>query len=483
MNNIKKVEENQENINNISAFDISIVLKISTKTQNIWFSLLFHALPDMKTQNKFLIPANQLKQEIKYSSKNNQGIKKLLSELKSVIIEWKIKSRYGETWELNSLLADCRIKTGTDAIEYSFSPFLQEKLTTSELFPKINLLLTRKFKSKNSLAIYCLALDNFFPRTNFGIKNFTLQEFRDYLRLEEYEYFKPGELLKHVVKKAEEDINTNSDLNIRLIPIRTETTKITGFQLEVSIKPECVNRYKLPKPVIKEKPADQDKSKSKKKVEQIIIKNRDLKQFLAENNIMVNTLTLQERLSQISEKIGKDRVDEYLLHLKEYAEREHQKGEIKKMAGFFVNLIKDDVQFQSYQLGKEKINQSQEDKHRKLSEKMEKRLTEKYNGFITEDFREYLLRNLDSLEIKIIEVIGKLPEKSFAREMIDRHNKGKIDSSLLTTGKTAVKYPVLNYLRDYTTELGYKIISFNIWKQRYVTDAVMEEIKQEILKE
>jgi len=485
---MKKIKKDVENDNKkliISSFNINIEEKLNTKAQSLWFSLLFNAFTELKHQNKFLIPAGQLKQEIKYASKNNQGLKKLLAELKSVIIEWKIADKYGETWELNSLLADCRIKTGTDAIEYSFSSFLQEKLTEPDIFTKLNLLLTRRFKSKNSLAIYCLSIDNLYSRSNFGIKNFTLQEFRHHLGLEEYEYFKPGELLKHVIKKSEEDININSDLNVKIIPIRTDIGKITGFQLEVSIKPDFVKFYRQPK--IAEIENLQNKpeiNKKKVKVEPVSITDKGLKQFLSTQNINLNNFTILERLSLISGSLGKENLEEYLLFLMSYTEQEHKKGNAKKIPGFFINLIKDDLQLQNYILNREKHKKASQDKAAKITELVDKKLREKYDSFISEDFREYFTNNADRLEAKLIEVIKTtLPSDHFIREIIAKIHKGTIDKTLITNSKSQVKYPVLSHLKNYSGEFGYNTISFESWKAKTVTDKLLEEIKEEVTKE
>jgi hypothetical protein len=53
------------------------------------------------------------------------------------------------------------------------------------MYVKINLLVSKNFKSKHSLSLYCLALDYLYIKNNFGEKNISLEEMRKYLGLEE----------------------------------------------------------------------------------------------------------------------------------------------------------------------------------------------------------------------------------------------------------------------------------------------------------
>ena len=75
------------------------------------------------------------------------------------------------------------------------------------MYAKINLLISRSFKSKHSLSIYCLSLDYLQIKNNYGEKTLSIGQIRKYLGLQEHELKKPGDLNIWVIQNFSK-INT-----------------------------------------------------------------------------------------------------------------------------------------------------------------------------------------------------------------------------------------------------------------------------------
>jgi hypothetical protein len=488
---IKFKPENELQAVNVHSSAIHIENKVGLKSRLAWFYMLFKAFPTLKTENKFTVTIGELKQAIGYTSKNNKIFKELLSELTSVKVEWNIFNKTGEVWEVNTLLAGLRVQFGTNLIEYAYSPFLTERLVDPEMYVKINLLISKRFKSKHSLSIYCLALDYLYIKNNFGIKNFTLEEMRKYLGLEDHEYRQSGELYKHIIKKAEGEINSDSDMRIKITPIRADREKITGFQIEMSIKDDNLTYYKPQKLI--EAPQEQktqlamfeapEPNKIVKR-EIITVKNEVLKKYFASHKISITTDLVQGKLAFISDSLGKDHLEEYLLFLMDYTDRENQKGAVNKLSGFYINLLKDDTQLDNYIFYLEQSQKRAEEKLVKTENLLDSKIKIKYEGFLSEDFKKYLTSNINHLEEKFIELMTTtIPTDSMAGAIISKNSKGKIDKSLILDAKNSTKIMVFRHLEAYKTDLGYIPISFEEWKNKTVNEIYLSDLRKEIEKE
>ena len=168
--------QEDKQIVNVHSSAIHIENKVGLKARLAWFYLLYKSFPFLNSQSYFTVTIGELKKAIGYTSKNNNGLKDSLRELSRTEIEWDIFGKDGHEWGITHLLSDCRIKTDSNIILYEYSSSIKEKLNNPEMYVKINLLVSKNFKSKHSLAIYCLALDYLFIKNNYGEKNFSLEE-------------------------------------------------------------------------------------------------------------------------------------------------------------------------------------------------------------------------------------------------------------------------------------------------------------------
>lgn len=491
----KQLQKVEKKLLNIHSGAILIENKVNLLSRQAWFYLLYKAFPDLKTHDKFFVNLNELKEAIGYDSTNNKYLKQALKDLVGTPIEWNILQKDKVIWEVNSLLAGCKIEDNSSICEFAFSPFLRERLANPEMYTKLDLLVSKKFKSKHTLAIYCLALDYLQIKMNFGSKNLTLEELRKYLGLEDTEYPEVRNINQEIIKKAEKEINNDSDLNISITPIRTSNRKILGFKFEMSIKDEFVESYKAPKLVkqlenkqtnmfdgyeIKEEKIKTQSIKPKKEL--IKVESKELKEFFAEYKISITTNTIQDKFREAKD-IFQDNFEKYLIFLMNYTKQELKRNSINSISGFFVSLFKDDVQIDNYFQELEKETKRKEVRKFEIESKLESKVKEKYNNSMSSDFEDYLEKNIDSIEDKFIEIVRNNVKKGFAYDyLIKNQNKGIIDKSLLLNYKKHIRMPLITEIKPYQEELGYRKPTFEEWKEKNITEKELAEIRIEIEK-
>lgn len=471
----------------------SAAIHIENKTKLVqrkaWFELVYKALPSMHCQNEFSISIKDLKEAIGWDkSKNDEELKELLHNLSSTSVQWNILEKdKTEVWESNALLAGCRIVKGSGICNYAFSPFLQKKLLNPEMYAKIDLIVSHKFKSKYSLAIYCLALDYLNIKINYGEKNLTIEEIRKYLGLKENEYKLIGDLNRWVLKPSEEEINQISDMRISITPI-VQKRKTLGFKFIMRLKDERVVIYKSKKNLeLISSTIEEIKSEPNFKLEMnmgIHIDNDELRKFFAKYNISIGTNLFQEKLKEVKEMFGSEMIENYLLFLSKYAESEYKKGNIKNFAGFFVSLFKDNTQIENYLYELELESKKKEARKVKIDSLLEVKIKEKYETAMSNAFEDYMVENIEALEEKFIEIINTHVTKGFARDyLINNQNKGIIDKTLLLNHKRHVRLTLITELKKFQDELGYKKLDLDTWKKETINDEYLEKLRLEIEKD
>jgi hypothetical protein len=498
--NLDKKENNQEKrLVNIHSAAIHIENKVKLISRQAWFFMVYKAFPDLLTKDIFTISLVELKEEIGYNSTNNKYLKQALRELIETTVEWNILNKDKNIWEINTLLAGFKIEEGTGICQYAFSPFLRTKLANPEMYMKLDLLISKKFNSKHSLAIYSLALDYLQVKNNYGEKNLTVEELRKYLGLKDDDYPRVVNINKEIIKKAEKEISTNTDLNISIIPLRTTNRKITGFKFQMSIKEEHLDFYKpkkLSEQIIEnrqpglfdliEAPENKKEAIPKPtKVKKALIKveGPDLKKYFAKHKISITTDTVQNKLKEIQEMLH-DKLENYLIFLMDYVEQEANKKTITSLSGFYIGLLKDDSQLENYLCYLQEQQTREEDKKTRIKALIEPELQKRYEKYILSDFEKYLEKNIAKLETKMIKLIkSTLEGGNFLYDVvITRGNKGIIDSSLITASKPMYKNLLISHLNNYSKDLGYEGISFAEWKEQELTEKYLQGLKTEIEK-
>jgi hypothetical protein len=494
----QQLQKVEKKLLNIHSGAILIENKVNLLSRQAWFFLLYKAFPDLKTQDKFFVNLNELKEAIGYNSTNNKYLKQALKDLIGTPIEWNILHKDKVVWEVNSLLAGCKIEDNSSICEFAFSPFLRERLANPEMYTKLDLLVSKKFKSKHTLAIYCLALDYLQVKINFGSKNLTLEELRKYLGLEETEYPEVRNINQEIIKKAEKEINENSDLNISITPIRTSNRKILGFKFEMSIKDEFVESYKVPKlrtqienkqtdifndiEVIDVEAEEVKNEIIKPKKELIKIELKELKEFFAEHKVSIATNTVQSNFKKVKEMFN-DRFEDYLMFLMKYTKEELKQKNIKNVSGFYVGLLKDDIQLENYIVHLQNKEREEEKRRSRIKSLVEVEIRNKHEDYLSKDFDNWLEKNVIQLESKIIDILTKTISKgNYLYDLvISRHNKGIIDKTLITDSTDGTKRAIITHLRNYKEELDYKPLSFENWKNENIKEEDIKKLEEQLL--
>lgn len=479
---------------NIPSPAIHIENDISLLQKKLWFELVYSAFPKMGKQREYTITLKKLRELIGWSdnTSNDQKLKDALLGLNKSAISWNIFNKDNKrTWEAFPLLAGCIIPENSGMCTFAFSPFLEERFLTmgEEAYVKIDLVISNKFQSKHALSIYCLALDYLILKLGYSEKKFSLQELRKYLALKETEYPLTGNFNDRVIKPSEEEINEISDINIEIKPFK-ESRKIAGYKLCMSLKEGTLNKYTE----IKERfellrstrllEESQELQKiSKKKKDFILINSEKLKDFFSKNSISISTETVQEKLKKLKAMFGEEKIEHYLTFLMNYTENEYRKGGVKSISGFFVSLIKDDSQIENYIFEMEKENQKLEAKKIKIEKMLAAKIEEKYELFLSEDFEIYLVDNIEKIEPVFIDIVSKNVKKGFAYDyLIINQNKGIIDKSLILKYKKHIRLVLINELRGFQNELGYKKPNFEDWKSKNIDENYLDNLRSELEK-
>lgn len=479
---------------NIHSGAIQIENKVALLSRQAWFYLVYKAMPSLLEKEVFIISLPELKEAIGYNSTNNKYLKEALRDLVNTTIEWNIFYKNKESWEINSLLAGCKIENGF--CEYAISPFLKRKLANPEMYVKLDLLLSKKFKSKHTFALYSLALDYLQVKNNYGEKNLTIEEMRKFLGFKTDEYTRVVDINKNILKKAEKEINLDTDMNISITPIKTTNRKITGFKLKMSIKEEHLEAYRTQR-LIRQNNNDkqtnlfdsvgassiQEIEIFKEKKELIKVTNQELKKYFSDNKISIRTDTVQNKLEEIQETF-QENFEDYLIFLMNYTNQEAKKKSINNLSGFYVGLLKDDSQLDNYILFFQQQQQRKQSQKIKIKSMIENELQKQYDKYLSEDFDNYLVENIDRLENKIIKIIKSTlkPGDFILDVIIERSHKGIIDKTLITASKPSTKAGILVHLRNYKDELNYKTISFDEWKNQEITEEILDDIEYKIVK-
>lgn len=479
---------------NVPSSAIHIENDISLVQKKLWFELVYHAFPKMGSQRTYSIPLQRLRELLgwKETTSNDTELKEALHGLNQTAIKWNIFGKDKKRkWQSFPLLAGCEIPENSGMCIFELSSFLEERFLSmgEEAYLKIDLIISRKFQSKYSLSIYCLALDYLMLELGYSEKKFSIPELRRYLALKEGEYKLTADMNRWIIKPSEEEINKTSDMNIQIVPFK-EGRKIVGYKLCMSLKQGRAKEYLDRRNKLKEitqksvdKLIDLPKKHSKSVVE---IKDESIRSFFAKNNISYTTDMFQSKLSEIENLLGTDTFEKYILFLIQYAENEYQKGEIKNLSGFFVSLIKDDSQIDNYFYFLEKEKEKELKKQKIVESKINEKLMEDYLYFIKTDFLEYITDNVDSLEdLLIYNIENNIDKNHFVyKVLILKRNNGIVDKNIIKNRPYHEKSNIISKIEEsnpnFKKEMGYKELSYEEWKNKVVTSEYIDKVRHDL---
>lgn len=473
---------------------IHISNNINLKQKQAWLYMVYRAFPNIGKQRLFRMYQSDLMKAINYTSDNKEYLREMLRGLAKCDVEFNILNKDGTgRWLITHLLASCEVIEKEGIIEYEFSEKLEARLINPLMYAKLNMLISKNFKSKHALNIYMLAMDYLVHKKNLGEKILTVQELKLYLGLidnegNELSKYRVVDIHKHILKKAEAEINDISDMNLTISPVKQPNTKlITGFRFQMSIKDNYVGNYS--KLTLDENtkqlmlfdniPELIKKSEPKKSI--IAISDKKLKNFFSKYSISITTDTFQKKLKEAQQMFGEDNLENYLKFLSRYAEDEYKKGTIKNFAGFFVSLFKDNTQIDNYLYEIELENKKLEEKRIKIEIMLDSKIKEKYESTMFSDFENYLVTNIESLENKFIEIVSNNIKSGFAYDyFIVKQNNGIIDKTLILNHKKHVRLTLINELKKYEADFGYKKPTFEEWKEKTIDEKYLKNLRLEL---
>jgi plasmid replication initiation protein len=495
---------------NIPSSAIHIQNDISLIQKKLWFELVYQALPSMGSRERYTISLKRLRELLGWSesTSSDDRLKEALHGLNSTAIKWNIFGKDKKrVWESFPMLGGCQIPENSGICIFEFSSFLEERFLSmgQEAYVKIDLIISKKFQSKYALSIYCLALDYLIIERGYSEKKFSIEELRKYLGVKEDEYKLTANFNDRIINPSEEEINTNSDINIEIKPYK-EGRKIAGYKFCISLKEGRLRDYLEKKNKLNENTIPQIENKQTgifeqknislrseaKEVEivktQVIkpevpkrevikVENEELKKFFAEYKISITTNTIQDKFREAKE-IFKDRFEDYLVFLMIYTKQELKRISITNISGFYVSLLRDDNQIDNYIVEMQNKEKEKEKNREKINYLIQHELKKKYNDYLSKDFDVYLISNIEKLESKIIKVLKEAKESEFVFGFI--RNK-EIDKELILTSNIGVKVVVKNYLRENQDKLDYKALTFEEWKVKEVTEEEIKEIEKNLI--
>ena len=368
--------EKKEVIKHSAAIQISN--EVNLLQRQAFNVLLANAFNELDKQELFKISMRDLCAILKYDSNNDAHLKQLLRSLVDITVEWNVLSKDGKNeWGVAALLAEAKIINGV--VIYGYAPTLRKKLHNPSMYAKINLSLQNRFQSKHSLALYELFVDYFNINSNYGETSFiSIENFRKLLGLKDNEYKRYKDLNLYVIKKALNEINSESDLSVT-VEYKKESRRVTALKFFIKKNPKNHIDIETIKNVIN---SDQ---KSLPFPESDVVNQELLQTLLTEFGISNNKAIA----------ILKTKDEFYIQEVLDVVRARLKTGEVKNIPAYTVKAIEEDFRCKKpeAEIEKEKKKarkaeaQKQKEILAKLKEEFEDHCKEKVNE-ILEGFSE-----------------------------------------------------------------------------------------------
>jgi hypothetical protein len=195
--------------------------------------LLLNAYENLFDKDVHAISVRHLSEIVGFDSKDIDTLKKSLRRLAETAIEWNLLDNKGkDVWQVSTMLAEAEISDGE--CRYAYSRMLREKLYNPEVYARINLAIQRRFSSGHALALYenCARF-----RSTRSTGWWELVLFRKLMGIEDNEYQNFKDFNKRVVKPAIEQINTQSDISIK-VEFKREKRRVVGLRFLIEDNPQ-----------------------------------------------------------------------------------------------------------------------------------------------------------------------------------------------------------------------------------------------------
>jgi len=177
-----------------------------------------------------------LKDLCNITTMGNDNIKKHFRELNDIKIEFNYLNKdKNNVWEVASLLSCARIIENEGTIEFSFAPFIKEKVLTPSVYTPLDVFLVSRLKSSYSIVLYEFLRDYL---TSPVIPKLTIQNLRDLMGIKDNEYEAFKDLRKRVIDVAIKEINDKNDITCGYTVKKEYGNRYAFIQFSVKKKKE-----------------------------------------------------------------------------------------------------------------------------------------------------------------------------------------------------------------------------------------------------
>lgn len=446
---------------------IHISNKLSLLQRRAWNVLLANAFDDLNKKDQFTISLRELCDILAYDSNDIDYIKRILKDLVGTYVEWNILEKDKKRWGVASLLAQAEIIDST--LVYGYAPIIRERLYNPAMYAKISLILQNKFSSKHTLALYELFVDYFNIKLGFGETPFIeIEKFRKLCGLKEDEYKEFKELNKFVIKKSINEINSNSDLLIK-IEYKKELRKVVAVKFHIQKNPNStINIEKIANAAQK------------------IHKALPFPEFDEPDTSTVSAAFNQNLFETLTDEFGisknkasailKSKDEFYIQEILAVVREDIRAGKVKDIPAFTVRAVEDDYRRNKPMFFREK--EKQEEEKRRAQEELriidnlrmdfEENITKKSEEVIKQIPDDEMDRLIADFEKEEIEIGNDIIKRSF--------KKGGIESPVIRpffrtylVGKFLPK--VDHDFLTYAWAKGYKLERKDDGKYRMITES------------
>jgi len=195
--------------------DIHEISPLTLNDRRIFNELIANAWESIEEDKEHVIS----KMSLKGSMKGNERIEDTIKKLMSAIVETKMTINGQPATERIQLLGyNKSMSNNNGLLYYRFPDELRRLIANSNVWAKIERDVMFAFTSKYSLSLYEMVQ----KRRNLRMQRekFSVEEIRNLLGVPKNKLKLFGDLNKYAFKKAVEEVNALSDMEVRLVPLK-----------------------------------------------------------------------------------------------------------------------------------------------------------------------------------------------------------------------------------------------------------------------
>jgi len=300
-------------------------------------SLIFIAQNSEKISSKELykIPLASLKRMCNINRTDNEDVKRQLSELADIKIEFNILDKDNQwEWRYMCLLSEARCKENTGFAEFAFPPTIIEEIIKPRMYSPLDVCLISGLKSSYSIVLYEFLRDYL----KLSIPKLTIKDFKDLMGVSENKYSLFKDFKKKVIDFAIKEINEKTDISCNYKLIKELGNKYSHIQFYAK------NKEKL---LLLETPKEEIKISNKIEIPESVLK-------------LLKEEKTEPVIKLIKEYIEKGKTEEYLISNVKYS----LKNNIKNFPVYLKKSLEEDYA----QHEREKLILTKTKKQRSLEE-------------------------------------------------------------------------------------------------------------------